>query len=223
MSSSLWPSRTIAHQAPLSMEFSRQEYWSGLPCPPPEDLPNSGIKPTSLMCPALAGGFFTTSTTREALRETWKKVFSHWNANARFKLKVWLLEKGHKSRRKLTFWALLGWLPPSKVQAMILRASCFHPKATHGSGLVGERWVGEDNSVVVYLFVKIHLSQDFPSGPVAGTPCSQCRGPRVWSLLRKLRANTSQLKILHATTKKKERKKKIPSAAIKTLHNHLNK
>ena len=53
-------------QAPLSMRFSRQEYWSGLPCPPPGDLPDPGIKPTSLMSPALAGGFFTTSTTWEA-------------------------------------------------------------------------------------------------------------------------------------------------------------
>ena len=55
-----------AHQAPLSMEFSRQEYWSGLPCPPPGDLPDSGIEPMSLMSPALAGRFFTTSTTWEA-------------------------------------------------------------------------------------------------------------------------------------------------------------
>ena len=39
---------TIAHQAPLSMRFPRQEYWSGLPCPPPGDLPDPGIKPTSL-------------------------------------------------------------------------------------------------------------------------------------------------------------------------------
>ena len=46
----------VAHQAPLSMPFPRQEYWSGLPFPSPEDLPHSGIKPTS---PALAGGFFT--------------------------------------------------------------------------------------------------------------------------------------------------------------------
>ena len=48
------------------MEFSRQEYGSGLPFPPPVDLPNPGIKPTSLVSPALAGGFFTTSTTQEA-------------------------------------------------------------------------------------------------------------------------------------------------------------
>ena len=50
---------TVACQAPLSMEFSRQEYWSGLPCPPPEDLSDPGIEPMSLMSPALAGGFFT--------------------------------------------------------------------------------------------------------------------------------------------------------------------
>ena len=50
-------------QASLSMEFPRQEYWSGLPCPSPEDLPDSGIGPMSLMFPALAGSFFTTSTT----------------------------------------------------------------------------------------------------------------------------------------------------------------
>ena len=47
------------------MEFSRQEYWSGLSFSPPGDLPEPGIKPTSLMSPALAGGFFTTSTTWE--------------------------------------------------------------------------------------------------------------------------------------------------------------
>ena len=57
----------VACQAPLSMGFSRQEYWSGLPCPPPEDLPNPGIEPTSLMSPALAGGYFTTSATWKAL------------------------------------------------------------------------------------------------------------------------------------------------------------
>ena len=57
--------RTAAHQAPLSMGFSRQENWSGLLCPPPESLPNPRIQPASLMSPALAGGFFTTSATWE--------------------------------------------------------------------------------------------------------------------------------------------------------------
>ena len=57
---------TAAHQAPLSMWFSRQEYWNGLSCPPPGDLPNPGNESASLMSPALAGGFFTTSATWEA-------------------------------------------------------------------------------------------------------------------------------------------------------------
>ena len=58
---------TVAHQAPLSTGFSRQEYWSGLPFPPPGALPNPGIEPGSLESPALAGEFFTTSATWEAL------------------------------------------------------------------------------------------------------------------------------------------------------------
>ena len=51
----LW---TVACQAPLFMGYSRQEYWSGLPCPPQEDLPHSGIKPPSLTYLTLAGGFY---------------------------------------------------------------------------------------------------------------------------------------------------------------------
>ena len=53
----LW---TVAHQVPLSMEFSRQEYWNELPFPNPGDLPDPGIEPRSLVSPALAGRIFTT-------------------------------------------------------------------------------------------------------------------------------------------------------------------
>ena len=53
----------VACQAPLSMEFSRQEYWSGVSFPTPGDLPDPGIEPTSLTSPALASGFFITSAT----------------------------------------------------------------------------------------------------------------------------------------------------------------
>ena len=63
----LW---SVALQAPLSMGFSRQEYWSKLPCPPPRDLPGPVIKPASLMFPALAGGFFITTSV------TWEYVYS---------------------------------------------------------------------------------------------------------------------------------------------------
>ena len=58
---------TVAHQASLSMGFSRQEYWSGLPCSPPRDLPNSGIEPECLMSAALADEFLTTGATWESL------------------------------------------------------------------------------------------------------------------------------------------------------------
>ena len=69
MVSRVWLSATswtIACQAPLSTELSRQEYWSGLPFPTPGDLPNPGIKPVSPASPASAGGFFTTRATWEA-------------------------------------------------------------------------------------------------------------------------------------------------------------
>ena len=59
----LW---AIAHEAPLSMGLSRQEYWSGLLCPPPGDLPNAGIEPESL---AMTGRFFTTSAIWVAHKE----------------------------------------------------------------------------------------------------------------------------------------------------------
>ena len=60
----LW---TIAHEVPLSTGFSRQEYWSGLPSPPPGDLSHPGIEPAFLSSLALLGWFFTSSATWEAL------------------------------------------------------------------------------------------------------------------------------------------------------------
>ena len=53
LSDSLWPPRTVVHEAPLSMGFSQQEYWSGLSFPPPSDLPDPGIKPMPPASPAL--------------------------------------------------------------------------------------------------------------------------------------------------------------------------
>ena len=55
---------TVAHQAPLSVGLLQQELWSGLLFPSPGDLPNPGIEPASLVSPALAGGFFTTESSR---------------------------------------------------------------------------------------------------------------------------------------------------------------
>ena len=67
MSDSFATPWTVALQLPPSMGFSRQEYWSGLPCPPPGDLPDPGIEPASLTSPALAGVFFTASTPGKPL------------------------------------------------------------------------------------------------------------------------------------------------------------
>ena len=66
LSNSMTP-LTVAHQAPLSMGFPRQEYWSGLLFPPTEDLPNPGIKPISPAPPTLAGRFFTTETPKKPI------------------------------------------------------------------------------------------------------------------------------------------------------------
>ena len=66
---------TVAHQAPLSMEFSRQEYGNEL-LPPPGDLPNPGIKPASLMSLALVGGFFPVAPLIFGLC---KKVLEIWS------------------------------------------------------------------------------------------------------------------------------------------------
>ena len=63
---------TVARQAPLSMGFSGQEYWSGLPFPSPGDLPDSGIKPASR---ALADVFFTTETAGKALKLAYLIVY----------------------------------------------------------------------------------------------------------------------------------------------------
>ena len=76
VSDTSWPLQTVAHQAPLSMGFSRQEYWSGLPCPPPGES-SWPRDQTQVSC--IAGGFFTTSFTRKALTcpTTDKNPFSH--------------------------------------------------------------------------------------------------------------------------------------------------
>ena len=75
----LW---TIAFKAPLSVGFSRQEYWSVLPFPPPGDLPDPGIKPKSPVSLALAGRFFTTRTTQLFT------MAEHWRIDA-FELWCW--------------------------------------------------------------------------------------------------------------------------------------
>ena len=68
------PSRTVARQDPLSREFARQEYWSGLPCPSPEDLLDPGIEVVFPVAPALAGGFFTTARNLSPGQGAFRKI-----------------------------------------------------------------------------------------------------------------------------------------------------
>ena len=70
---------TVAHQAPRSMRLPREEYWSGLPFLSPWELSDPGIEPVS---PALAGRFFTTSTTWEAQRRLWAEELMLFNCGA---------------------------------------------------------------------------------------------------------------------------------------------
>ena len=97
------PMDCVASQAPLSMGFSRQEYW--MPFPSPGYLPNPGIKPVSLMSPALAGGFFTTSTTWKSPKEQ-AEISSLRNVQGTLCLHQ-LLVKLHRKRKVMRFVASL--------------------------------------------------------------------------------------------------------------------
>ena len=84
----LW---TVAHQVPLSMGFFRQEYWSGLPYSPLGDLPDPGIEPGSLISPALAGRFFTTSATWEA--PIWVNLNNWYYSVLNYSILYWVIQK----------------------------------------------------------------------------------------------------------------------------------
>ena len=73
---------------PLSMGFSRQEYWSGFPCLPSGHLPNPGIEPASLMSPTLAGRFFTTSASWEAVSFLFDYHFHLKNIKKKKQIKI---------------------------------------------------------------------------------------------------------------------------------------
>ena len=113
-------------QAPLSMGFSRQEYWSGLPCPLPGELPDSGIEPTFPMSSALADGFFTTSATWEAL------PFIIWFLKNNF---IYLTVLGLCCTRVFSSCSKQGLLSSCGMRASHCSGfSCFRAQALEGSG-----------------------------------------------------------------------------------------
>ena len=120
----------VAHQTSLSMAFSRQEYWSRLPWPPPGDLPDPGIEPVSLMPPALAGGFFTTSATWKNLRHTaaaypreFKNIFSDEWGNK------WLKTiTAHRSSEGISAFPPCHY-PSSQLALFVILRNTFEPCA----------------------------------------------------------------------------------------------
>ena len=98
---------TVAHQAPLSMGFSRQEYWSGLPCPSPENLPDPG------MDPSIAGGFFTSWATKEAhiVLSTSKKALQTFLLKCRIQVSETFLYLVHWEGKSFMTVSLLYFRP----------------------------------------------------------------------------------------------------------------
>ena len=105
----LW---TVACQVPLSMKFPRQEHWSGLPFPPPGDLPDTGIELTSLVFPALVGRFFTTVPPGKSLKKYKNLVeinYCIWVARISYRLYIPKLGKSKEvviQCINLAFWAI---------------------------------------------------------------------------------------------------------------------
>ena len=84
------------------MRFSRQEYWSGLPCPPPGDLRDPGIELTSLLSPALAGGFLIT-------RATWEALILEYSGYLSSLYKKFQVEETDSHGRKIFLASFCGW------------------------------------------------------------------------------------------------------------------
>ena len=132
----LW---TVARQVPLSMGFSRQEHWSGLPCLSPGDLPDPGISPMSPVSPVLASRFLTTSAT-------WKTPYTHWKVKVKSLSCVWLFATpwtvGHQSPPSMAFpreeyWSGLpfpspgeSFLPRGRTRFSHIAGRCFNLWAT---------------------------------------------------------------------------------------------
>ena len=161
---------TVALQAPLSMGFSRQEYWRGLLFPPPGDLSDPGIEPASLAAPALASRFFTAEPSG--------KPFAH-HSNKQFFNSSWT------SYNVTQLWLCLprdcvGWLSPKT-----LHSSQAHPKPRLALVLLTHRW---EISIVPSLLSLLLFSHEVMSDSLWPHGQQHARLPLFstifWSLLK---------------------------------------
>ena len=132
---------TVARQAPRSMGFSRQS-WSGFPRPPPGDLPDPGIQPTSLMSPALAGGFFTTKAIWEAwdeLRQISNKSNGLQPQRDSVTLGWGLRNRAMETLPCLPFLDLTS--PDWAIEPSEGKQSPFHSKSTSDSAALLKHWI----------------------------------------------------------------------------------
>ena len=146
----LW---TVACQASLSMGFSRQGYWSGLPCLPPGDLPNPGIEPASLTSPALASGFFTTNTTWEAQRVT----YMHINETFLYSVKI-------HSLSSLFSCSVVSWL-----FAIPWTAECQTSCPSPTPGAYSNSWPSSQQCYPTISSSVVPFSSCFQSFPASGS------------------------------------------------------
>ena len=149
---------TVACPAPLSTGFSRQEYWSGLPCPPPGHLPNPGIELVPLTSPMLAGGFFTTSTTWEAhpSADTW--INTMWYSHTG---ECYLTMKRNDVLTHATTWWILKILCEVKEDRPPKDHFFIHSSQDmEKTQMSSSRWVDKENVVKPYSKILFSLNKE---------------------------------------------------------------
>ena len=144
MSNSFWPHGLLPARLPFPMGFSRQEYWSGLPCPPPGDLPDSGIESTSFTSPALAGWFFTTSAIWETQKKDTKAKGYEQRGLAHQRSQTGTFRVSQPSKEFTLPWEQPEWLKQADMSRFV-HSGNHSGAATKGIGKVQE-WSWEKAS-----------------------------------------------------------------------------